>query len=104
MPEYYDSTYRQVVRKLENSSTRPYDEKDENIVDYSCAIFTKINRDGSIDYDLIEEGEFICGKKEQRTEIITIQVDTHKLCNSYYLLQQADRLTYQLCSATLYNC
>jgi len=72
MPDYYDSMYCQVVKKLQNRSTRAYDEKDENIVDFSCAIFTKTNRDGSIDYDLVELGEFYCGKKEQRTDLVTI--------------------------------
>lgn len=101
MPDYYDTIYRQAIKKLQSISTRPYDEKDENLTDFSCAIMTR-ERNRIIEYDLVVSGDIICGTNQikQRTELITIQVDTHKLSNSYYLLQEADRLTYQLCNAT----
>jgi hypothetical protein len=64
---------------------------------------TRVNRSGDVDYDLVAQGDFYCGKIEQRTDLITIQVDVYKLSDSFYLLEQADRLTYQLCSANLYD-
>ena len=103
MPDYYDSIYRQTIKKLQNRYVRPYNEKEEKIVDFSCAIMTRVNRDGGTDYDLVEQGDFYCGKIEQRTDLITVQVDVYKLSNSFYLLEQADRLTYQLCSTNLYD-
>lgn len=104
MTDYYNTLYRQVIKKLESLSTRPYDEKEENSEDFSCAVMTR-EHNGVTEYDLIVLGDFICATNQikQRTGIITIQVDTHKLSNSYYLLQCTDRLTYQLCNASFYN-
>lgn len=105
MPDYYDTVYRQIVKKLNHISTRPFDEKDENICDFSCAIIAREDWKGNIDYQLVVEGDILCATNQikQRTDTITIQVDTNKLQDSNYLLQQADRLTYQLCSASLHD-
>lgn len=105
MSYYYDIIYRQVIRRLGSISTRPYNEKDENICQFSCALIVRESGKGNIDYQLVLEGDILCATNQivQKTNTITISVDTNKLQTSYYLLEQADMLTYQLCNSELYN-
>lgn len=102
MSHYYDLIYRQIIKKLQSISTRPRSETDTNYINYSCAVITR-ERHGNTEYEVVELGSIICASNQikERTEFITIQVDTNKLSNSYYLLEYADRLTYQLCNAIL---
>ena len=106
----YDTVYRQVIKQLYGKQTRPYSETEEKICEFSWAIVTRKSFVGmgvieKIEYDVIENKSFICATNQiqQRTDFIEFEVDIYKLSNSYYLLQQADRLTYQLCNAKLYD-
>jgi hypothetical protein len=111
MPDYYDTIYRQILRELHSKHTRPYDPKKEKICEFSWAILARecyVSGTGlakRIEYEVVEDKGIFCGLNQvkQQTDFIKVEVDVYKLSDSYYLLEQADRLTFQLCNAKLYD-
>ena len=109
MPDYYDTVYRQILKELQSKHTRPYDPEEEEICEFSWAVLARecyVSGTGlgkRIEYEVFEDKDIVCGLSnvKQRTDFIKVAIDIYKLSNSYYLLQEADRLTFQLCSAKL---
>lgn len=105
MIEYYNTVYRQVIKQLYSKQTRPYSETDEKICEFSWAILAREDSMKRIEYEVVESKGIVCAMNQikQRTDFIKIEVDIYQLSNSCYLLEEADRLTYQLCNAKLYD-
>jgi hypothetical protein len=111
MPDYYDTVYRQVIKEILSKHIRPYDEKEEKVCEFSWAILARERYAGAtgltkrIEYDVVENESIVCGIKniKQQTDFISFQIDVYRLSNSYYLVEQAKRITFQLCNAKLYD-
>lgn len=110
MCEYYDEVYRQVLKELLNKHTRSSDPEEEKICEFCWAIVTReryaiaTGLAKRIEYEVIEDKSIVCGMNriKQRTYFIKVQIDIYKLLNSYYLLEQTGRLTFN-CVAQLFT-
>ena len=111
MPDYYDEVYRQIIKQLHSKNTRPYNENEEKICEFSWAILARERYAGPtgtakrIEYEVVEDTSIVCGLNQvkQRTDFVKAEIDIYKLSKSYYLLEKADSMTFRLCSAPLYN-
>jgi len=105
MPDYYDAVYRQAIKQLYEEQSRPFCETDEKICKISWKVLVKEISGGEFEYHVIKKGSLVCGMNhvKQATDFIEIDVDIYKLSRSSYLQEQADNLTYLLCSAELKN-